>query len=138
VGLYSTIKWDSSSFTYTKSAVGDGGPVMNNWDNWGDSFAPYLTETAPAELPSVCRLDQNYPNPFNPSTAISYQLQAVSHVSLRVYNTAGRLVTVLVDASQQAGAHEITFDASKLSSGLYFVRMQAGDFSSVRKMMLVK
>ncbi len=138
VGLYSTVKWDSSSFTYTKSVVGDG-QAMSDWANYGESFAPYenlLTFKAPA--PASYRLDQCRPNPFNPSTAISYQLSALSHVSLKVYDTAGRLVSTLVNGWQEAGTHQATFDGSRLSSGLYFVRMQAGGYSAVQKMMLVK
>jgi hypothetical protein len=138
VGLYSTVKWDSSSFSYTKSATGDG-PIVGDWDNWGESFAPYETSTTSAlAQPEVYHLDQNRPNPFNPATAISYQLAVHSHVSLRVYDTAGRLVSELINNWQEAGSHQVTFDGSKLASGLYFVRMQAGDFTAVQKMMLLK
>jgi hypothetical protein len=78
------------------------------------------------------------PNPFNFSTAISYQLSAFSTVSLKVYDTTGRLVTILVDGMQDVGTHEVLFDGSKLTSGLYFVRMQAGDYTDVKKLMLIK
>jgi hypothetical protein len=138
VGIYSTVKWDSSSFTYTKSVTGDGS-FVGDWDNWGESFAPYETVTTSQDgLPAQYSLEQNRPNPFNPTTSINYQLAALSHVNIRVYDTAGRLVTSLVDSWQEAGTHQVTFDGSKLSSGLYFLRMQAGEFNSVRKMMLVK
>jgi hypothetical protein len=127
---------DSSSFTFTKSAVADGGPTV--WDALcGGELFP---GEAPVALlqPSSYSLEQACPNPFNPSTAISYQLAAFSHVSLRVYDTAGRLVSTLVDNWQEAGSHQVTFDGSRLSSGLYFVKMQAGDFRAVQKMMLIK
>jgi hypothetical protein len=138
VGIYSNTKWDSSSFTYTKSTTG-AGPVMGNWDNWGESFAPYENVTTVTNgVASSSRLEQNSPNPFNPTTAIRYQLTALSHVSLRVYDTAGRLVTTLIEGMQETGTHQVTFDGSRLSSGLYFVRLQAGDFSAVQKMMLIK
>jgi hypothetical protein len=139
VGVYSAIKWDSSSFQYTKSTTSDGGLAVGNWANDGQSFAPY--ENVPqttAQIPASFGLDPCRPNPFNPSTAIRYQLSAVSHVSLRVYDTAGRLVTTLVEGIQEAGMHQVTFDGSRLSSGLYFVRMQAGGFNAVQKMMLIK
>jgi hypothetical protein len=127
--------FDSSSFTFTKSAQADGGPLV--WDALcgGELFDG---EIATVSLPASMSLIGPTPNPFNPTTTISYQLAVLGHVSLRVYDTAGRLVTTLVDGNQDAGTHQVTFDGSKLSSGLYFVRMQAGDFSQVRKMMLIK
>jgi hypothetical protein len=78
------------------------------------------------------------PNPFNPTTTISYELRASSYVSLKVYDNAGRLVTILVDGWREAGTHQVTFDGSKLPSGLYIVRMQAGEFNQTGKMMLIK
>jgi hypothetical protein len=89
-------------------------------------------------MPLTTALHQNYPNPFNPSTAISYELRAASHISLKVSDVSGRIVASLADGWQEAGTHHATFDGSKLSSGLYFVRMQAGDFTAVQKMMLIK
>jgi len=65
-------------------------------------------------------LNQNYPNPFNPTTVISYQLSAISHVTLKVYDILGRLVTKLVDAKQTPGEHQVTFDAKRLASGFTF------------------
>jgi hypothetical protein len=139
VGQYSTVKWDSSSFEYTKlTAARDGGATVDNWDNWGESFAPYEALTARDGCPTRFGLDQSRPNPFNPTTAVSYQLQAASYTTLKVYDISGRLVATLVDGWQGAGSHQVTFDGSKLSSSLYFVKMQAGDFSAVKKMMLVK
>ena len=78
------------------------------------------------------------PNPFNPITAISYQLPAVSYVNLRIYDAAGRLETELVNGQRDAGMHQVTWDASGLPSGLYFCRIEAGNFRDVIKMMLVK
>jgi hypothetical protein len=140
VGIYSTTKWDSSSFTYTKLATGGyAGTTIPNWDNWGASFAPYENlPTTSFEAPITYTLEQNYPNPFNPSTAISFTLPQAGLVTLKVYNLQGREVAALVNGALEAGLHQVTFDASQLSSGLYFVRMQAGDFNQVRKMMLVK
>jgi hypothetical protein len=89
-------------------------------------------------LPGITSLNQNRPNPFNPTTAISYQLLVTSHVSLKVFDTAGRLVATLVDGAQAVGTHEVAFDGSRLPSGLYFLRMETGDFSAVQKMMLLK
>jgi hypothetical protein len=79
-----------------------------------------------------------HPNPFNPSTAISYELRAASQISLKVYDTAGRLVSTLTNGWQEAGTHAAAFDGSKLPSGLYFVRLQAGEVTAVQKVMLLK
>ncbi len=84
------------------------------------------------------RLEQNYPNPFNPTTVISYQLPVASEVSLKVYDVLGREVMSLVNGRQDAGAYNITLNAANLSSGVYFYRLQAGNFVSTKKMMLVK
>jgi hypothetical protein len=138
VGVYPATKWDSSSFTYTKSATGNG-PIVNTWENWGESFAPYEDLPIGGEIiPTTCGLNQNSPNPFNPVTAINYQLSTNSQVSLQVFDIGGRLVATLVDGWQEAGSHQVTFDGSRLASGLYLVRMQAGEFNATKKMMLVK
>jgi len=83
-------------------------------------------------------LHQNYPNPFNPSTTISFYLPQTADVKLSVFDITGRQIATLVDRPMNAGSHIETFDASGLSSGIYFYRIEAGDFQSVQKMMLVK
>ena len=99
-------------------------------------------------LPTSFELDQNYPNPFNPTTAISYQLSAVSFVNLRIYDVLGHEIRTLVNAEQKQGYYKVTWDGKdetlrSVSSGVYFYRMDAmsvekGHFSVVRKMMLLK
>jgi hypothetical protein len=89
-------------------------------------------------MPEVFSLAQNYPNPFNPSTAISYQLSAVSQVTLKVFDALGREVATLVEAQQSAGRYKVTFDASNLTSGTYFYRLQAGNSVDTKKLLLVK
>ena len=91
-------------------------------------------------------LNQNYPNPFNPVTTINYALPSTSKVLLIIYNLRGEEIARLVDGIQQAGLHQITWDASGVSSGIYFYRIQvsstsvrqAGDFIQTRKMLLLK
>jgi hypothetical protein len=83
-------------------------------------------------------LEQNYPNPFNPSTSINYTLAERSNVSIKVYDVLGEEVATLVNANQDAGAHTINFDASNLASGLYIYTLNAGNFTSSKKMMLLK
>jgi len=91
-----------------------------------------------AGVPKTFALEQNYPNPFNPSTAISYQLPVAGNVSLKVFDMLGKEVATLVNARQEAGAYTVNFNANNLSSGVYFYRLQAGNFVQTRKMMLVK
>lgn len=90
------------------------------------------------ETPARIELDQNYPNPFNPVTNISYSLPQGADVSLKVFDMTGRLVSVLVDEVQPAGTYQQTFDASNLSSGVYFYRLTANGLDLTRKMTLVK
>jgi len=91
-----------------------------------------------SSVPGDFALEQNYPNPFNPSTAISYQLSTVSHVRLKVFDALGREVATLVEAQQSAGRYRVTFDASNLTSGTYFYRLQAGNSVDTKKLVLVK
>ncbi|MBN8569251.1 MAG: T9SS type A sorting domain-containing protein [Ignavibacteria bacterium] len=89
-------------------------------------------------VPSKFALMQNYPNPFNPSTIINYQLAINSFVSLKIYDISGREVKQLVNTIQPAGYYTVSFDAKNLSSGMYFNSLKAGEYSSVKKMVLVK
>ncbi len=83
-------------------------------------------------------LEQNYPNPFNPTTSISYRLPAPSDVELTVYNTLGQKVATLVKEKQPAGQYSVNFDAGGLASGVYYCRLQAGNFRQVKKMLLIR
>ncbi len=94
--------------------------------------------TAPV-APKEFSLEQNYPNPFNPSTVIYYQLPKESRVSLKIYSLLGQEVATLVDEVKQAGSYTVTFSAqSGFATGVYFYRIQAGDFVALKKMMLIK
>ena len=84
------------------------------------------------------KLFQNYPNPFNPVTTISYQLSAASPVELIVYNALGQKVRTLVNRREDSGTHSVTFDASGLSSGIYYYKLSAGSYVQVHKMILLK
>lgn len=95
-------------------------------------------------IPETYALDQNYPNPFNPSTTIKYSLPEEGLVTLKIYNALGEEVKTLANEIQSAGVYNISFDASGLSSGIYFYRIQANDNSSskqfveTKKMILIK
>ena len=83
-------------------------------------------------------LHQNYPNPFNPSTTIEYYVPENSHITLTVYDILGNLVEVLIDKDLQAGRYVSEWHAEKYSSGFYFYRLSAGNFSEVKQMILIK
>ena len=89
-------------------------------------------------LPIDYQLGQNYPNPFNPYTTIRYQISDIRHVVISIYNSLGEKVSTVLDEVIEPGKHEVVFDASKLSSGIYFYKITAGDFVETKKMLLVK
>ena len=83
-------------------------------------------------------LKQNYPNPFNPTTVISYSIPKASYVSVKVFDVLGNTITTLVNESQEAGNYKINFNATELSNGIYFCKISANNFTSVKKMLLLK
>ncbi len=89
-------------------------------------------------IPSNFSLSQNYPNPFNPETTISFNLPSQQQVTLKIYDILGNEVATLMNETKQAGSYEIKFNASKLSSGIYFYSIKSGDFSKTMKMTLIK
>jgi hypothetical protein len=89
-------------------------------------------------LPVTYTLSQNFPNPFNPNTTIQFALPKPDKVKLAVYDVNGKLVRELVQRAMPAGQHKITFNAGGLVSGLYFYRLEAGTFITMRKMVLAK
>lgn len=89
-------------------------------------------------LPEKFTLSQNYPNPFNPTTNIKYQIADNSFVTLKIFDVIGREVKTLVNETKTPGSYSVDFNASDLSSGVYFYKIQAGDFSETKKMMLIK
>ncbi len=142
--------------TVTVTAVPDSGWEFKEWqgDLSGSDNPATITVDAPKNITAVFvmgtaidepnsivrdfRLDQNYPNPFNPQTTISYQLPSKSYVQLVVYDQRGRMVKTLVNGVQNAGSHQITFNAGNLASGIYFYRLTDGQHTAVRKMLLMK
>lgn len=149
---------------YKYGAMYPGADTVNNGSSYLDNEAPmnvnhsilvedtegdyletddtWLTLTGVKRIdditPTAYNLEQNYPNPFNPSTTIRYNLPQAGFVNLRVYNALGQEVAALVSQEQIAGVYEVSFDASMLSSGIYFYKLDSGKFSITKKMMLVK
>lgn len=97
-----------------------------------------LTNEVRIAVPENYSLSQNYPNPFNPVTQLKYGIPHQGFVSLKVYDMLGNEVRTLVNENKTAGSYSVTFDAANLSSGIYFYKLTAGDFSDVKKMTLVK
>ncbi len=134
--------WAEDGFPFVKSGTYSGSEFMAFVP---DESLPYPFDVVAGEgedllaaAPEEYSLGQNYPNPFNPLTTISFGLLEDVHVNLSVYNINGQVVATLVDGVRDASIHEVSFDASQLSSGIYFYRIEAGDFSAVRKMVLMK
>jgi ABC-type phosphate transport system ATPase subunit len=91
-----------------------------------------------AKLNFSLSISQNFPNPFNLSTTIRYNIPKNDFVKLIVFNALGKSIETLANEEQNAGTYEITFDASKYPSGVYFYRLQAGDYSKTKRMILIK
>jgi hypothetical protein len=91
-----------------------------------------------SNIPKEFGLSQNYPNPFNPSTVINFAIPKASFVTLKVYDASGREVQTLFSGEKSAGNHSVTFNAQGLSSGVYFYKIEAGDYKDVKKMILAK
>jgi hypothetical protein len=104
-------------------------------------IAPFVTDVRPIEgdgVPKVYSLEQNYPNPFNPSTRIKYSIPEEARVTLTVYNLLGQRVATLVNETQRAGSYIAVFEGPSFATGIYFYRLEAGNFTQVRKMILMK
>ena len=92
----------------------------------------------PIKLPISFNLEQNYPNPFNPTTTISYSIPVTSFITLKVYDILGREVTTLINEEKPAGTYNLNFNASNLTSGVYFYKMKAGEYASTKRMVLIR
>jgi hypothetical protein len=90
------------------------------------------------EIPTEFAMNQNYPNPFNPVTTIKYQLPKAELVTIKIYDIIGKEISTLINRTQNAGYYEVNFNAGKLSSGIYFYKMVAGDFVSIKKLVVLK
>ena len=128
---------DSRSYTATAqfSITASGiTPKVDGHSNGKDITSKNLEK----DIPTTYGLAQNYPNPFNPSTTIYYQLPKDGFISLKVFDIVGNEVKTLVNGYRSAGNYSINFDASNLSSGIYFYQIKTNNYFAVKKMMLLK
>jgi len=116
----------------------DKAGVKNIYAQRVNEFLVGIKPNNPKISPSGYELFTAYPNPFNPTTTISFSLPEAQHVKLTVFNVNGQVVSTLVDGMRKAAQYEVSWDASQAASGLYFYKLEAGDFSSVKKMVLLK
>ncbi|MGA9408504.1 MAG: T9SS type A sorting domain-containing protein [Bacteroidota bacterium] len=154
--LYDPPTWNGVPTTW-KSSNGYGYPVPENLRysnsslqsagsdgkalgdlNWFPEQITAVSQKTTAEVPMQYTLSQNYPNPFNPTTTIEYSIPQNSYVTLKVYNVLGQEVSWVVNQEQKAGSFTVNFDASRLASGIYFYKIQAGNFTMTKKMLLLK
>jgi len=107
---------------------------------WRRPLSELVTEVErnAGRVPTSFNLDQNYPNPFNPSTAVRYSLGTSAHVVLSVFNTLGQQAATLVDEQKEAGSYSVKWNATNAPSGIYFYRLQAGHYSEIKRMTLLK
>ncbi|GIV58689.1 MAG: hypothetical protein KatS3mg042_1602 [Rhodothermaceae bacterium] len=132
--------FDVSNFNGAPLASGEGPnrvPASMRLAKSGAGQLEGLTNEV-AGVPDHFALEQNYPNPFNPTTQIAYALPEGSEVTLKVYNTLGQEVATLVQGYRPAGRHQVTFDASQLSAGVYLYVIRAGDFTATKRLTLLK
>ena len=136
-GFGTTTEPRAYSFTDSKITVGNYTYRLKQVDY--DGSYEYSNEiNVDVNGPEQYSLDQNYPNPFNPSTLIKYSVAQDGFVNVSIFNLLGEKVATLVNSNMKAGSYELNFNASQLSSGVYFYSIEAGDFKAVRKMMLMK
>ena len=130
---------EPKNYTYTDNSVNNGKYFYRlKQIDFNGEFAYSDIVEVEVTVPKKFKLFQNYPNPFNPSTLISYNIPQNSFVTIKVYDVIGNEVATLVNQTQDAGKYDISFDASNLSNGVYFYSIKAGNFSSTKKMILMK
>lgn len=137
--LDGTLRFDSFQLTYNQANGAQNGIILFDDLRLSKKVVVGIDDDDVASgIPTNFELFQNYPNPFNPSTVIQYKIPKESFTELKVYDILGREVTTLVNEEKSPGIYEVKFDASNLASGIYFYRINAGSFTEMKKMILLK
>ena len=137
VGVYPNNIMDEDHFDLTKSAAFDGGIDYTSWDNWGIAFDE-ISETADEATVQDYMLLNTYPNPFNETSTVNFSLPGNADISLAVYDITGREVRVLQSGYMSAGSHSFQLDAHGMTSGVYFVKLDADRQTITQKIILLK
>ena len=140
------VNWSSlhTAPSGTYRHIGSNYLASESWavrDNGGITYiymSPAGINQISNEIPGQFSLNQNYPNPFNPNTVISYQIAASNFAKIKVYDILGNEITTLVNEKQNSGSYSVEFNGANYPSGIYYYKLEAGDFSEVRKMILLK
>jgi len=132
------LSYQTTAAAYTGGAAGYPAGDLNWFPSRKAAWLLTDVERTTAGVPQTFELSQNYPNPFNPTTNLEYSISKSSNVVLEVFNVLGQSVAKLVDEHQTPGTYKTTFDASRLSSGVYLYQLTADDFVQTRKMVLMK
>ena len=136
VKLVSSLNGNTTYYWRVNAKSQFGWGTFTNWNHF--TTAQTSIKQISSEIPKEYKLENNYPNPFNPSTKIKFSLPQNSAVKLSVYDISGKSVAILINDKLNAGYYEFEFEGSNLSSGIYFYKIEAGSFSDVRKMILLK
>ena len=143
--IFMADKWNSnnlisSTYIWLPLVMDGSKPVINWYDSWSLSVFDETTDVEDNQdvIQNDYLLSQNYPNPFNPATTIEYRIGYFDHVTIEVYDILGRKVSLLVDEQKSPGAYKVSFDGTGLASGIYIYKLQAGNYFSAGKMILLK
>ena len=137
-GNGTTTERKSYSFVDENLSLGKYNYQLFQVDYDGTKTLVAKSEVEVNPTPTEFSLSQNYPNPFNPSTTIKFAIPTTSNVKLTIYNAIGKEIATLVNGSMEAGNHSVNWNASDNSSGMYFFKLEAGNFTATKKMMLIK
>ncbi len=132
-----------AAIEFERGTIGNWWELIADWDGCARKGLGLYTPAEPTSVtsgsaPGCFRMYQNTPNPFNPTTAIRYELPMTSWVTLTIYNSNGQVIERLVDQWQASGSHAVAWHATDVSAGVYFYRIEAGEFCQVRKCVLIK
>ncbi|MCW8850091.1 MAG: T9SS type A sorting domain-containing protein, partial [Melioribacteraceae bacterium] len=133
------VSYSTSSIAYTGAEDGFPAGNLNAFPDKLNDWVTGVEEIHSDAVPTKYELTQNYPNPFNPTTKIQYSIPEAANVTLRIYDILGsEVVTLISNEAQRVGKYEVDFNASRLSSGIYFYTITAGNFVQTKKMILMK